>query len=168
MVAATYRNMETTPLWIVAAHEAASRGTTASGGLPVPGGMQGSFNVRCFGLKDGSVRWSLVFRDRRTRKQTQVARWIGDTLPELNGGANSRKPVSTHGKPVVIDADDRTGDVCAKVVRVVIDEDGLPMPVPEVMLRRSTAEQVAEWLRSLGVVVDWLRVLEVQQRMATA
>ena len=163
----TYRALEViSPVWIVAAHKAASRGTTASAGLPVPDGMLGRFSVRFFLLADGSVRWALVFYDRSTGIQTQVAKWIGDTLPECSGGAN-RKLADTHGKPVLIDADDRQGNVHVKTARVMIDNAGLPVPVPEAVLRRNTAQQIADWLRGLGVMVDALRVEQVQ-RMVTA
>lgn len=162
----TYHALEViSPLWAAAAHQAAKQGATGSANLPVPDGMRGKYAVKFFPLSGGLVRWSLMFEDRSTGRQKQVAKWLSDVLPEKH--CKPRKPVNTHGRPVLIDADDRQGNVHVKTARVVIDNAGLPVPVPEAVLRRNTAQQIADWLRGLGVMVDPLRVLEVQ-RMVTA
>ena len=158
-----YHSLEvTSPLWIVAAQKAASQGNAFY--LPAPDGMRGTWAVRSFSLANGVVRWTLMFTDKRTGRQTQVAKWLGDDLPERID--RPLRPVKTHGKQIVIDSNEHNHDADAKPFVVVVDDDGLPMPVHLDALRRNTAQQIVDWLRGLGVVVDAMRV-EQAQRMVT-
>ena len=150
------------PLWIVAAHKAASQGNAMQ--LSAPDGMRGSWAVRAYPLADGVGRWTLMFTDKRTGRQTQVAKWLGDVLPERID--RPLRPVKTHGKRIVIDSHELKPDD-AKPFVVVVDNQGLPMPVHLDALRRNTAQQIVDWLRGLGVMVDAMRIEQVQ-RMVTA
>lgn len=156
-----YHSLEVvSPLWIVAAHKAASQGNAFY--LPAPDGMRGTWAVRSFPLADGVVRWTLTFTDKRTGIQTQVAKWLGDVLPVRTD--RPLRPVKTHGKQIVIDSNEHNHDADAKPL---VDNQGLPMPVHLDALRRNTAQQIVDWLRSLGVIVDAMRIEQVQ-RMVTA
>lgn len=158
-----YHSLEViSPLWIVAAHKAASQGNAMQ--LPAPDGMRGSWAVRSYPLADGVVRWTLTFTDKRTGRQTQVAKWLGDVLPVRTD--RPLRPVKTHGKQIVIDSNEHNHDADAKPFVVVVDNQGLPMPVHLDALRRNTAQQIVDWLRSLGVIVDAMRIEQVQ-RMVT-
>lgn len=123
---ATYHELEVKhPMWIPTAVFAAKRGSSI--GAPRPDGINGSFNCQWFVLVDGRVRWQLVYHDKTAGKNTQVAKWVTDWLPD-NRITKHHKPCTTAGRVVTIQTGAR-GDI-ARQVRVVIDALGLPVPVP--------------------------------------
>jgi hypothetical protein len=151
------------PMWAPAAHKAASQGNAAK--LPVPDGQLGGYGLIYFVQADGSVACKLQFRYRATRKQVQVARWVSDYLPDEVRRRPS-KPVDTHGRVVLIDTDERQCDEYAKPYVVIVDNENLPMPLHMDALRRCTAQQIVDWLRGLGVMVDAARVEQVREAWA--
>ena len=122
-----YRNMELTggPLWAWTATECAKRGSAQ--GVKKPDGVRGTLYLNYFVLKDGSVRWKLVFQETGSHKQTQVAKWVTDWMPPARI-TRPPKPITTAGRVVTINRGEAGG--IERQVRVVLDALGLPYPVP--------------------------------------
>jgi hypothetical protein len=123
---AEYHGLEVLhPMWALTAVHVAKRGRAF--GAPKPVGHKGGLGVNYFPLADGRIRWRLVYAEPETGKQTQVAKWTTDWLPD-DRITKQRKPVNTEGRIVTINAGVAGG--IARQVRVVIDALGLPVPVP--------------------------------------
>lgn len=115
----------THPMWAPTVAYVAERGYTT--GAPKPKGIKGGLGCHYFVLADGRIRWKLVYRERDSRKQTQVAKWVSDWLPDARKD-RAAPPCKTHGKIVTVQG--AYGGELARQVRVVVDSLGLPVPVP--------------------------------------
>jgi hypothetical protein len=114
-------------MWIPAATKAAEQGNAK--GLHKPPGYEAiAYTVHHFARSDWTVRWSLSHRTGRGRSAT-IATWITDWLPD----EQRVRPTActTHGKVVWINQRPTQSSPLARAVRVLIDGDGLPVPVPE-------------------------------------
>jgi hypothetical protein len=118
-----YRCLEViSPMWALAAVQAARQGHAIH--CHKPDGCVGKLYCNYGVLADGSVRWKLVFADKATGKQTQVAKWLTDWMPDERI-SKPTKPVRTAGRVVTVNPGQ-----FERQVRVVIDALGLPYPVP--------------------------------------
>ena len=123
MTDATYHDLEVLhPMWALTAVHVAKQGRAF--GAPKPAGHPGGLGVNYFALADGRIRWRLVYAEPETGKQTQVAKWTTDWMPDERI-VKQRKPVTPPVEPIRI-----TSGGCDWYARVVIDALGLPVPVP--------------------------------------
>lgn len=125
----TYSNLTTVhPMWIPAAHKAATQGH-AKGLHRPPGYERCGLTVNYLVRADGSVRWSLSYRFGRG-KNTTVANWVTDWLP-LDKVRKAERPITPPAEPIRI-----TSCGADYLARVVLDHMGLPLPVPVLEVTR--------------------------------
>jgi hypothetical protein len=119
-----YSDMNTAhPMWGLAAVQAARQGHAK--GLHRPPGYEGlAYTLHRFCRPDGSIYWSLSYRFGRDGKQKTIASWITDWLPE-EMPKKCRQTIAPPTEPIRIKS---CG--CDFHARVVLDNLGLPVPVP--------------------------------------
>jgi len=106
--------------------------TLSTAAMPRPDGLSqgGEFWLRTEVLADtGLIRYVLWYRETRVQAQggIKLGWFVLDYLPERQ--RRPQKPVKTHGKIVWISVK-RGGCAEQRPVRVLVDGDGLPVPVP--------------------------------------
>lgn len=119
----TYRDLWTAhPMWIPAAVKAATLGNAKQ--LHKPAGYEAcGYTVNYLVRADGSVRWSLSYRFGRG-KNTTIATWLTDWLP-LDKVRRLDRPITPPAEPIRI-----TSCGADYMARVVLDNMGLPRPIP--------------------------------------
>lgn len=119
------------PEWISLVREARRR--MSGGGLWTPAGMEpgGELWLRRYVIaRTGLVKWNLHYRlGCGAGSYTLIGFFVTDCLPdERPVHPGPRKPVQTHGRTVMVNQ--KVAGELQRPVRVLIDGDGLPVPVP--------------------------------------
>ncbi len=110
-------------MWIPAATQAAQQGHAK--GLHRPAGYEkAAYTLHKFCRPDGLIYWALSYRFGRDGKQRTIASWLTDWLPEERVRNYTRK-ITPPAEPIRI-----TSGGCDFHARVVLDHQGLPVPVP--------------------------------------
>lgn len=109
----------------------------STAGLPRPPyglGPMGEYWLRTEVLADTMlVRYVLWYRDRRQTSGTKLTWFILDYLPEREPGQRAAmKKIQTHGKLLAINTihGGSGASETKRLVRVLVDAEGLPVPVP--------------------------------------
>ncbi len=134
----TYSNLETAhPMWAPTAIKAAQQGHAKD--LYRPPGYEGGGFTLWHGIRksDGMVRWRLSYKHyhKFDGRYIYVAKWLTDWLPPED--QMKRRPgrcfCATQGRTVIVSKTHgpRRSENTTRQIRVLLDADGLPVPIPE-------------------------------------
>jgi hypothetical protein len=97
-------------------------------GVEKPAGLSGgNLVLHTYMLVSGFVKW--IVRYEVGKQYIVIGGFITEYLPNDDRPRRPMKPLKTHGKTVIIN-DKKGGNELAREARVLIDGDGLPVPVP--------------------------------------
>jgi hypothetical protein len=97
-------------------------------GIPKPSGLPaGTLVMNHYMLVSGFVKW--IVRYEIGTQWVVIGGFVTAYLPDDDRPRQPIKPLKTHGREVVINGK-KGGNELERVCRVLIDGDGLPVPVP--------------------------------------
>lgn len=117
--------------WMTVVREARRRLSTK--GVDRPAGLEPGGELwlhRYMIAATGYAKWNLWYRYDRETEGIKVGRFVTEYLPD-EVHVQKMRPIQTHGRTVVVNQK-VTGDL-ARPVRVLIDAEGLPVPVDPVI-----------------------------------
>jgi hypothetical protein len=110
------------PVVLQAQQQMSCSGIAKLSGLP-----PGTLVLNHYMLVSGYVKW--IVRYEIGTQWIVIGGFITEYLPDDDRRRQPAKPLKTHGKTVVVNGK-KGGNEMARVCRVLIDGDGLPVPVP--------------------------------------
>lgn len=98
-------------------------------GIDKPAGLPpGTLVLSHYMLVSGFVKWLVQYKICRGSQWIVIGGFVTEYLPDDDQPLRAMRPVETHGKTVLVNKK-VTGQL-ARPVRVLVDAQGLPVPVP--------------------------------------
>ena len=114
------------PIVLQAREQMTCRGIDKPAGLP-PGVLVLNHYMLAI---SGFVKWLVRYEIGRGMQWINIGGFVTEYLPDEEPDRRTLKPIKTHGKLVVVNSK-KGGNEQERLCRVLVDSDGLPVPIPE-------------------------------------